>query len=795
MRISLGRFGWIIVFCGGASLFAAAPTAQRSIDRVELMPNQPQPFKLKDFKAVAQGYDKLVFNPSASGEFQPLLWWDDTKINFPMRTFGLPSYVGNNQKRGGDDHEAITTIGPVLGATAIGIDKSAGPYNWVEMCEAYFNRKNGQNVLLNNISTETGKTYWYETFPQILFNCLIDRYPNVPRGSELMRTAADRWNEAYRALAARPGGLNFEHTAFNLKTMKPYDNGQWREPDGAAGIAWIQYSAFHQFHDPKYLEAAKALTDYLANRETNPLYEIDLPFGAYVAARLNAEQGTNYDTGRLINWCFNPSDSRSGWGVIVGNWGGYDVSGLAGSVSDGGGYGFVMNTFAMGGALVPIARYDERYARGLGKWMLNAANAVRLCYPDELPAENQSSRFWKSDPADVIAYEGLRKTRDGKSPYASGDPIIGGAGKTDLGLYGGGLVGLFGGIISPTSDPMIPRLDLLATDFFRGKADPSYLLYNPYDDARTVSFAVDHPVDVYDAIRNQVVASNQSGEVKVELAKDTAAVLVLVPAGCTLTYDGRRTLADGVVIDFDNGRVPREAEKTPPARKDQSVAVAADHATITVDGDPSDWKNLKSQPLHLDTGGRGQLKADLRYAWDENYLYVLLEQTSPSTHVHEATDAKQYAAAPWDFDGVWLYLDLANGGLPSIGDVIWSLPLSSDRKPDGSFAPALQGVASAELHEATSGSASKNNRVIEAKIAWAGLRDYAFNRRDDLISRFGPIRAGLRVGCEPNLVEFSHKSQSFIGGAQYSKPTGFDVNSRDILLIDSKARNEPSGKQ
>src|SRR4051812_35012482 len=112
---------------------AAQPTTQLAIDRVELMPDKPQPFKLKDFKAVARGYDKLVFDFNAKGEPLPLIWWDDTKINLPIRTFGLPSYVGGNQKRGGEDHEAITTIGAVLGATVAGIDKSAGDNNWVEM--------------------------------------------------------------------------------------------------------------------------------------------------------------------------------------------------------------------------------------------------------------------------------------------------------------------------------------------------------------------------------------------------------------------------------------------------------------------------------------------------------------------------------------------------------------------------------------------------------------------------------------------------------------------------------------
>jgi len=72
-----------------------------------------------------------------------------------------------------------------------------------------------------------------------------------------------------------------------------------------------------------------------------------------------------------------------------------------------------------------------------------------------------------------------------------------------------------------------------------------------------------------------------------------------------------------------------------------------------------------------------------------------------------------------------------------------------------------------------------------ARIAWAGLIEHAFNGRQNLVPRFGPIRDGLRFGCEPMLMEYNHTGQSFIGGAQYTRPKGFDTNSRDIVLQES----------
>ena len=89
--------------------------------------------------------------------------------------------------------------------------------------------------------------------------------------------------------------------------------------------------------------------------------------------------------------------------------GDYDCYGLQGSTTDGGGYAFAMNTFDAAGLITPLVRYDARYARAIGKWMLNLANAARLFYPDALPERLQSLYGWKSDPADAVAYEGLRR--------------------------------------------------------------------------------------------------------------------------------------------------------------------------------------------------------------------------------------------------------------------------------------------------------------------------------------------------------------------------------------------------
>ena len=88
----------------------------------------------------------------------------------------------------------------------------------------------------------------------------------------------------------------------------------------------------------------------------------------------------------------------------------------------------------------------------------------------------------------------------------------------------------------------------------------------------------DKPIDVYDAVRNTFVARNVTGSTKVPLDADSAMVLVLAPAGGKETTQGRKTMIDGVAIDYDNGLVPRPQPKNRPPEADLSKTIAANRA-------------------------------------------------------------------------------------------------------------------------------------------------------------------------------------------------------------------------
>jgi hypothetical protein len=392
------------------SVGTLAFSAQINISKVEQMPNQPTPYQMRNWQQVAHDFDAFVFDFSKTGQYLPVPWWDTTHYGGNPTGFGMPSYIGRFLQSSGTAHESICTMGAVLGATLAGIDKSnQNGYNWVLMLENYFSST--QNLYLNNIGGVTGQSFWYETLPSILFYQLNYFYPNTGNFSNDFITTADRWYDACVAMGGKisPWTLpNFNWTAFNFSTMAPYYNGVWRENDAPAAIGWVEYIAYIKTGDTKYLTAAKWCMEYLQAQTSSPLYDVLLVYAPYIALRMNMEQGTNYDVTKLINWCF--TGNSNGWGVLGGaTWGDLGVDGLMGIPN----YSFELESLHLAGAVVPMPRYDQRYARAMGKYMLNLANSVRLYYSYMYDANHQTSSDWAFmyDPDSCIGYEGLKKTR------------------------------------------------------------------------------------------------------------------------------------------------------------------------------------------------------------------------------------------------------------------------------------------------------------------------------------------------------------------------------------------------
>lgn len=545
----------------------AKPVTQRHLPRIDSMAAIPQPLQIIDWHEMARRFDSTAYDFNAKGEHWPVVWWDSTGRNFPQPVVGLYTAL-NDQRQGthnkGMFHESLSSMGAILGASLVGIDKSNQQgLNYVGMLKNYFNRETGWNIMMNNTVPEVaqlgggyGRDWWYDVYPNMLFYAIYDKYPNEPGFDTLARSIADKFYQADSILNG-----NYNYSFFNYATMQPQKNNICEQQDAAAGHAYVLYAAYKRFGDPRYLEGAKRALKALEDQPKNTFYEVFMPFGALLSARMNAEQGTKFDARKFLEWTFNGTpECRDGWGVLLGNWNGIDISGIVGSTKDRGGYGFLMNTFDLSWPVVPIARYDASYADAIGKWMLNAANAARFFYTQYMPDEHETIPEHASVTKGVIGYEGIIHSPSYpeyahlKAPVAQGDGPLWAKGNppvSQFSVYSSGHVGFFGSIIRSTNIPAILQLNLLATDFFHDKAFPSFLYYNPYPEAKKVIVPLEgQAVDIYNTVTRTFVARNVTGSYELPIAATSSAILVMVPAGAKTSEKDGKLLANDVIIDY-----------------------------------------------------------------------------------------------------------------------------------------------------------------------------------------------------------------------------------------------------
>lgn len=546
------------------------PVQQIPINRVELMPNMPNNYKILDWEQKAKDFDKFVFDWNNKSKVGPLIWADDARRNVDQTTFGLYTAVkdarqGENNNNG-EFHESLNSLAAILGAGLIGIDKTnQDGYNYVKMVQNYFNSDNGWNIVMNNTNPQVaqlgggyGRDWWYDVFPNALYYAVCDVFPDVDGADEIQRSIAEQFVKADSVLNG-----NYDYSYFDYKNLKGYVSHIPMQQDAAGGHAYVLLSAYKKYKDPRYLKHSKSAVEALLAQKESRFYEILLPLGTYAAAYLNATEGTNYDVQKLLDWtfdgCTNPEASRTGWGIIVDKWGKYDVSGLQGSITDGGGYAFLMNSIKPAWPFVAIVKYQPEYARAIGKWMLNNVNACKLFFPMDIEDENQWAPELKNITNNIIAYEGLRKSDDygkeslkGVSPVAIGDgpkwintnPI-----ESMFSVYSTAPVGIFGAMVKETNVEGILQLDCNVTDFYSERSYPVHLYYNPHLESKSVNFELNYQVDLFDIVSKTYLARSEKAGT-FTLQADAAAVVVILPAGTDLQLEDGKILANSKIISY-----------------------------------------------------------------------------------------------------------------------------------------------------------------------------------------------------------------------------------------------------
>ncbi len=536
--------------------FIDAQQGQISVPRVDLMPDQPAPFSMRDWKNVAIQYDSFIYDKDKTGQYLPLVNYVNNGVNYPsQKQIRLHTYVGTNSPQ---NSEGINVLQSLVGAALVGQDiRNVFGVDRLVISQDFFNKKNGENIYLNNASSGSGGDWWYDVMPNMYFYQLYDLYPRFnPEADAQFSAISEKFLEATRKMGGKstpwtPAAMNYR--AWNFKTMEGNANGV-KEPETAGTFAWLLYHTYKTTKNAEFLKGAEWSLEYLNSLTSNPSYELQMPYGAYVAAKMNAEIGTDYNVNKMVNWCFDRGPLR-GWGTIVGKWGSFDVSGLVGEANDGGNdYAFLMNGMQQAAALVPMVRYDKRFAKAIGKWMLNLSNASRLMYPGFLPGMLQDGAAWSqsNDPKALISHEAMKEKFQGRSPFATGDALGGGWAATNLAIYGSSAVGFLGAIIEKTNDPKILQLDLNATDFYNDQSYPSYLYYNPYDIPKTVTVnSGEGSHDIYESLSEAFILLDVTGEISVTIPPKQAISIVLTPTNGIITYDKNKMLVNDVIVDYN----------------------------------------------------------------------------------------------------------------------------------------------------------------------------------------------------------------------------------------------------
>ena len=552
-------FALIASACSPVSYFSKDLPINKTIDRVQNFPDIPSSYRYFDYQEKAQKLDELLFSFAESDNvvfptyisddmstWSPLGFWVDQarepttynplETGYLRRTFGFPTYVADNRVASSGS-EAMTTISSILGSSYAGIDKQnqvigTKEHDFVEMTLASYDTG---SQLVHNVGLQ-GQSFWYDIFPQIMFARLYDLYPNTPFMREMVLNGADQWLESLPYFKIGDD-ISYEFVGFNVVLKSPTLIGNHIEPPNG-GLAFLFYAAYQMTGDEKYLDGAKEVLDYLQTYQKNPNYEALTDYAPLVAAVLNRDHGTNYDIGKFLDYIFDGDSSfRPGWSVLSGNFGSYPVDGLVGQAGD---YAFLMNSLHLATVLAPMIKYDVRYATEIGKYLLNLTNNARYFFPQSLSLSHQSmTGYLPFDNTGAIAYEGFRNMRGAVNGYAMGDATAMFGQPSDLSIYSSAFIGGMAALVNETNVEGILSVNLNATDSFGDNSDPSFLLYNPFDDDKVVKFNVGpESVDVFDLVTNGYVATNVKNTVDIRIPSHSSKVLRLIPRGSILSIDG-----------------------------------------------------------------------------------------------------------------------------------------------------------------------------------------------------------------------------------------------------------------
>lgn len=465
------------------------------------------------WRSIADSFDTYIMDPSHKVLLQ--------------RPNGKPCFVSALE---GKTDGGLTTFGPILLGNILRNDDVT---HLIPSLEDYFIEPYG--IFLDGLGA-TLCEYWYLMNINALAAGIIrSTLSRDSRWTGRLRSSLERLIDL-----ARQVNYDFNAQGYNFKERKPFTvKDIYRQPDAIAGYSYLMLFGFDFFGDQRFLDESRTALNRYQSFPKNPWYEIPSgAMGSLAAARLSTTD-PSVDLHKCLSFVF---DSQIGL-MRTGTWGGKELNGLmAGFSTEPPDQAYSMESLVVLPYVLPVLRYRPDYARDIARYALNTLANLRYFYSDYLPKQNQS----RPELPSAFPYERLDKTLKGQSPYAAGDY------DSHRSVYGGAYAMWLGQMVLPTTEKQIPQIDVSRTDFLSAKTFPTYLLYNPFPDKRTVPMSIPTgKYDIYDLAWHRIVMSSVSSSVPVPLQGGEAKVLVVIPVGKTRSTKRNVLYFDDVAVDHN----------------------------------------------------------------------------------------------------------------------------------------------------------------------------------------------------------------------------------------------------
>ena len=273
-----------------------------------LLPNAPTTYQMRDWRQTATDFDTLAFNTTATGQFLPIVRIDNTFQPPQTQTwYGLPAYVGETRtfgETGEPIHEAIASLAAVSAGRL-----SASTRRQVRTTGSRCRRSTTLIAIPNTLSSirrflppanplGTRRTPTFSCTPSptnIRESHRFKRFSTRSTAILFRRQCVDCW---WHGAEFQSHGFQFRHA--EARGQRPMERARHGPRHGLAAVCRLLAKP-----DANPTQAAAYLNavDWSLSPISKQLQQSRLrsahSFGAYTAARMNAEQGRNYDVQKI----------------------------------------------------------------------------------------------------------------------------------------------------------------------------------------------------------------------------------------------------------------------------------------------------------------------------------------------------------------------------------------------------------------------------------------------------------------------------------------------------------------